>query len=99
MASTDIDPNLPAPYIHPTEIYGGTNFNFNINDNLGPDSPWPFPPINLRIATGGAGQSGLLRKLANAFIEYEMRKTYCPRFSIAWLPIIRYFGEFQPPRK
>jgi hypothetical protein len=26
-------------------------------------------PINLRIATGGAGQSGLIRSLAEAFIN------------------------------
>lgn len=76
MASVKIDITSPEPYITPAEIYSGSDFNVNP----------PFtPPIALRIATGGAGQSGLLRSLANAFIEFEMRMTGCPRFSVAWL--------------
>ncbi|KAJ8069750.1 hypothetical protein OCU04_000174 [Sclerotinia nivalis] len=83
MASIKIDVTSPEPYITPAEIYSG--FNFNVNGNPSPGS-LPFtPPITLRIATGGAGQSGLIRALANAFIEFEMRTNSCPRFSIAWL--------------
>ena len=29
----------------------------------------PTPPVALRIGTGGSGQSGLLRALAEKFIE------------------------------
>lgn len=42
-------------------------------------------PIKLRIATGGAGQSGLLQALADAFINQLVDKTKCEPFTIAWL--------------
>lgn len=83
MASTKVDLTSPEPYITPAEIYSGTSFN--IGDNSSPNSPTSAPPITLRIATGGAGQSGLIRALANKFIEFEIDTTDCPRFSIAWL--------------
>ncbi|TGO31802.1 hypothetical protein BHYA_0406g00050 [Botrytis hyacinthi] len=83
MASTKVDLTSPEPYITPAEIYSGTSFN--IGGNPSPDSSSSTPPITLRIATGGAGQSGLIRALANKFIEFEIDKTGCPRFSIAWL--------------
>lgn len=42
-------------------------------------------PIKLRIATGGAGQSGLLQALADAFINQLVDKTKCEPFTITWL--------------
>ncbi|KAI9644028.1 hypothetical protein NHQ30_007380 [Ciborinia camelliae] len=83
MASIKIDPTSPEPYITPAEIY--TGLGFNINGNASSNSPLSPPPIGLRIATGGAGQSGLIRALANSFIKHEMCKTGCPRFTVAWL--------------
>ncbi|RAL63040.1 hypothetical protein DID88_004125 [Monilinia fructigena] len=83
MASIRNDLTSPEPYINPAEIYSGSDFN--INGNLSPNSFFLSPPVLLRIATGGAGQSGLIRALANTFIESEMHRTSCPRFSIAWL--------------
>ncbi|ESZ96280.1 hypothetical protein SBOR_3335 [Sclerotinia borealis F-4128] len=85
MASIKIDLSSPEPYVAPAEIYSGSNLNVNGNPN--PDTlPVPLPLlISLRIATGGAGQSGLIRALANTFIEHQMQKTACGRFSIAWL--------------
>lgn len=43
------------------------------------------PPIKLRIATGGAGQSGLIKALADSFIDYHVSKTKCPPFAISWI--------------
>lgn len=43
-------------------------------------------PIKLRLANGGAGQSGLLRALSDAFINHlKNTTTDCKPFSIAWL--------------
>lgn len=39
----------------------------------------------LRIATGGAGESGLLRALAVAFIDDHVKATKCDPFCVAWL--------------
>lgn len=58
--------------IQPTEIYCGTAKGSNL-------------PVKLRIATGGAGQSGLLRALADAFIDDHIRETKCPPFAVAWI--------------
>ena len=58
--------------IQPTEIYCGTAKGSNL-------------PVKLRIATGGAGQSGLLRALADAFIDDQIRETKCPPFAVAWI--------------
>lgn len=44
-----------------------------------------FCPIKLRIATGGAGESGLLRALADGFINYRVENTNCAPFTISWL--------------
>ncbi|CAE7185965.1 unnamed protein product [Rhizoctonia solani] len=43
-------------------------------------------PIRLRISNGGAGLSGLVGALANAFIDYKVRenKTEAP-FAVAWV--------------
>ena len=42
-------------------------------------------PIKLRIATGGAGQSGLLKALADAFIDDYVSKTNDPPFAVSWI--------------
>lgn len=66
----------PEPHVIPAEIYSGSH-------NHG---PFVEHPIKLRIATGGAGQSGVLRALCNAFIEHEFQSGDCKNsFSIAWL--------------
>ena len=58
--------------IQPTEIYCGTALGNNV-------------PVKLRIATGGAGQSGLLRALADTFVDDQIRETKCPPFAVAWI--------------
>lgn len=55
-----------------TEIYSGTAKDTKL-------------PVKLRIATGGAGQSGLLKALAGAFIEDRIRETKCTPFAVAWI--------------
>ena len=42
-------------------------------------------PVKLRIATGGAGQSGLVRALADAFIDDHVRETGCEPFAVSWI--------------
>ncbi|KAL8726933.1 MAG: hypothetical protein Q9181_005880 [Wetmoreana brouardii] len=75
MASVKIDPvvaqNNP-PHVEPAEIYYGSYEN-------------EMSPIQLRIATGGAGQSGLVRALADAFIDTQVKETGCKPFAVAWL--------------
>ena len=75
MASIYVDP-LKAQseplYVEPAAIYSGPYDNTNI-------------PIKLRIATGGAGESGLIAALANAFIVDYVNRTNCSQFSVAWL--------------
>ena len=58
--------------IQPTEIYHGTATDVKA-------------PVKLRIATGGAGQSGLLRALADAFIDDHVREMKCPPFAVSWI--------------
>ncbi|KAH7018969.1 hypothetical protein EDB80DRAFT_699555 [Ilyonectria destructans] len=41
-------------------------------------------PIKLRIANGGAGQSGLIKELANAYIKYEVENGKEDPFQVAW---------------
>ena len=58
----------------------------------------PAAPIRLRIATGGAGQSGLVGALADAFINDMAKKKACEPFSVAWLKSdttgsFNYLGE------
>ena len=57
--------------IQPTEIYYGNSKDIS--------------SIKLRIATGGAGQSGLIKALADAFIDHHVNKTKCPHFAISWI--------------
>jgi len=65
------DPKTP-PQIEPEETYYGS-----FQDSQ--------PSLRLRIATGGAGQSGLLNALANAFIDAQAQETNCAPFAVAWL--------------
>ena len=58
--------------IQPTEIYYGTKYDIKV-------------PTKLRIATGGAGQSGLVKALADAFIEDYINETGCPPFAVSWI--------------
>ncbi|KAH6619913.1 extracellular solute-binding protein family 1 [Boeremia exigua] len=57
--------------VDPTEVYNG-GFNSTSNNTL------------LRIATGGAGQSGLVKVLADAFIQDSVQNGSQP-FSIGWV--------------
>ncbi|KAK1217189.1 hypothetical protein PQX77_020165 [Marasmius sp. AFHP31] len=41
--------------------------------------------ILLRVANGGAGQSGLVEAFANAFIKYSVEKGSSKPFSVAWI--------------
>lgn len=43
------------------------------------------PPVQLRIATGGAGRSGLLGALADGFINDHVKETGCKPFAVAWI--------------
>ena len=58
--------------VEPTEIYHGTTKDID-------------PPVKLRIATGGAGQSGLLKALADAFIEDQVSESKCSPFAVSWI--------------
>lgn len=58
--------------IQPTEIYHGTTNDCRV-------------PVKLRIATGGAGQSGLLKALADSFIDDLVSQTKCPPFAVSWI--------------
>ena len=42
-------------------------------------------PIKLRIANGGAGQSRLLRALADAFTDDYVRERKCEPFAVSWI--------------
>ncbi|CAD6587518.1 MAG: hypothetical protein ASARMPRED_003168 [Alectoria sarmentosa] len=57
--------------IQPTEIYYGNTKDLK-------------PQIKLRIATGGAGQSGLIKALADAFIDTQV-SNQCPPFAVSWI--------------
>jgi len=75
MATIHIDPSAGPknpPHIEPEETYYGSFKNAH-------------PPLQLRIATGGAGQSGLIKALADAFIDAQARETGCAPFTVAWL--------------
>lgn len=62
-----------SPYeIQPTELYYGTTKDIE-------------PPVKFRIATGGAGQSGLLKALAEAFIHHQVSATNSPPFAVSWI--------------
>lgn len=58
--------------IHATEKYYGATNDTKL-------------PIKLRIATGGAGQSGLLKALADAFIDNQVNETRSQPFAVSWV--------------
>ena len=60
--------------ITPAEVYYGS-------------SKVTTAPIKLRIATGGAGQSHLIKALADAFIDYSTTKNVnkSQPFAVAWI--------------
>ena len=73
MASIVFDPNQKEePYVAPEETYYGSSGDKKA-------------PIKLRIATGGAGQSGLIKALADAFIDHQLKTTDSKPFAVAWL--------------
>ncbi|KAL8739706.1 MAG: hypothetical protein Q9190_007516, partial [Brigantiaea leucoxantha] len=75
MASVHFDQQTAQnnpPHIEPEQTYYGSYESSK-------------PPVELRIATGGAGQSGLVRALANAFIDDRVKQTGCAPFAVGWL--------------
>ncbi|KAL8776626.1 MAG: hypothetical protein Q9213_008199 [Squamulea squamosa] len=71
VSQTYVAKNNP-PHIDPEEVYYGS-----FKDEK--------PPIQLRIATGGAGQSGLIRAFADKFIDDHVKETGCKPFAVAWI--------------
>jgi len=71
MASISLNPNHPPHYIEATETY-----------RIHPDTD---SPTKLRIASGGAGQSGLLQAFAEGFISHHIKTTGVPPFAVAWM--------------
>ncbi|KAI4272760.1 MAG: hypothetical protein LQ337_005074 [Flavoplaca oasis] len=75
MATIPINPDRAKnnpPYIEPELVY----YSSYKNENL---------PIQLRVATGGAGQSGLMRALADKFIDDRVKETGCKPFAVSWI--------------
>ena len=75
MASIQFNPEESKSnpvYVKPEKVYYGADTSEKA-------------PIKLQIANGGAGQSGLIGKLANAFIADRIKKTGCDPFAVAWL--------------
>lgn len=71
----NLESSDPEPYVTPAEIYCESN---SVAGDL--------PSVELRIATGGAGQSGILKALCEAFIRYECSINNAQKsFSVAWL--------------
>jgi len=56
--------------LRPQAVYSGSN-------------PTPSQPVLLRIANGGAGQSGLIGAWANAFIDWCVQKKQLQSFSVS----------------
>lgn len=71
MASIFLKPNHPPHYIKATEVY-----------RVAPDTD---SQVKLRIASGGAGQSGLIRAFAEGFIRGHMKNTASAPFAVAWM--------------
>ena len=70
MASIRAKHNSKPVEIEPTEIY---HANLDSTSN-----------IELRVATGGAGQSGLLRALGDAFVLHKVNNLQYKPFAVAW---------------
>ncbi|KAM5344058.1 hypothetical protein ACJ41O_012595 [Fusarium nematophilum] len=65
--------------VEPTEVYSG-GFDHKNNDT-----------IKLRIGNGGAGQSGLIKELANAYIKKRVADGEKP-FQVAWVKSDTYYS-------
>ncbi|KAI8663767.1 PBP-domain domain-containing protein [Fusarium keratoplasticum] len=65
--------------VEPEAVYSG-GFDFAKNDS-----------IKLRIANGGAGQSGLIKELANAYIKDRVTDGEKP-FQVAWIKSDTYYS-------
>ncbi|KAL2679115.1 hypothetical protein Neosp_009876 [[Neocosmospora] mangrovei] len=65
--------------VKPEDVYSG-GFDFGKNDS-----------IKLRIANGGAGQSGLIKELANAYIKDRVTDGEDP-FQVAWIKSDTYYS-------
>ncbi|KAH7268586.1 hypothetical protein MRS44_011144 [Fusarium solani] len=65
--------------VEPEAVYSG-GFDFDKNDS-----------IKLRIANGGAGQSGLIKELANAYIKDRVTGGEKP-FQVAWIKSDTYYS-------
>ncbi|KAJ4244213.1 hypothetical protein NW762_014595 [Fusarium torreyae] len=65
--------------VQPAAVYGG-GFDHEKNDT-----------IKLRIANGGAGQSGLIKELANAYIKDRVSDGEKP-FQVAWIKSDTYYS-------
>lgn len=74
MASIKIDQQTAQG--HPPSVPAEETYHGHFN---------PTAPVELRIATGGAGQSGLVRALADAFINDLTARGNAEPFSVAWL--------------
>ncbi|KAL8730753.1 MAG: hypothetical protein Q9166_003823 [cf. Caloplaca sp. 2 TL-2023] len=75
MASVHIDKEIAQnnpPNIEPQKVYYGS-----YRDET--------PPVELLIATGGAGQSGLLGALVDVFINDHVKETGCKTFGVSWI--------------
>lgn len=73
MASIVYDPSQKEePYVAPEQTYYGSSGDEKAS-------------VKLRIATGGAGQSGLVKALADAFIDDQVKRTGCEPFAVAWI--------------
>ncbi|KAK9357811.1 hypothetical protein V1504DRAFT_463197 [Lipomyces starkeyi] len=76
MASTAVRQDISPPYVEPTEVYR---------------AGYESSPVKLRIAVGGAGQSGLIKALGNAFIAHEVKS--CQVLSLGNAFIGKEVGE------
>lgn len=86
MASIKASPSARPPDVEPAEIYRSTYAHLN------PRTPG-LEPLALRIATGGAGQSGLIRALAEAFIQQKEEYWSRPSEHINFFPAILAAGK------
>ncbi|KAG8736032.1 hypothetical protein FRC12_017807 [Ceratobasidium sp. 428] len=68
-----VDPCKPPNALIPGDVYYGNQ------------KPNPDLPTKLRISNGGAGLSGLVGALANAFINYELKKNPQTTFKVEWI--------------
>ncbi|KAG9074584.1 hypothetical protein FRC06_010596, partial [Ceratobasidium sp. 370] len=68
-----VDPCTPSNALTP----GGTYY--------GGQTPSDDIPTRLRISNGGAGLSGLVGRLADEFIKFEMQNSSATAFKVEWI--------------